>query len=173
LSRKAQLISLALLCEKNDDFFYAEFDGINKKNCSPWIRDNVLNRLQFQDAKAFVKLTGNSVSVKNKKPVIATELKKWISQFKSVEIWADCLAYDWVLFCDIFGNAQNIPSNINYIPFDISTKLRLRKLNPDLDRIKYCEKIKGKKFIEELSEKTNGQHNSLFDAFVSREVYRK
>ena len=173
LSRKSQLISLALLCEDSDDFFYAEFSEIEKGKCSQWIQENIITRLQFQNTKTFLNRTKNSVSIKNKKPAITTELKKWIKQFESVEIWADCLAYDWVLFCDLFGNARKLPENILYIPFDISTMLKLRNLNPDLDRLKYCEKIKGKKFITELMEKSNGQHNSLFDAFISREVYRK
>jgi len=59
---------MALLCEDSNDFFYAEFDGLNKKSCSPWIRENVFKQASISDTKAFVKLTGNSVSVKNKKP---------------------------------------------------------------------------------------------------------
>ena len=36
-------------------------------------------------------------------PMIVDRLKRWFAQFEEgVEIWSDCLSYDWVLFCDLF-----------------------------------------------------------------------
>ena len=43
---------------------------------------------------------------------IKEKLIEWLSYYKEVEIWSDCLAYDWVLFNQIFGHAFNIPNNV-------------------------------------------------------------
>jgi hypothetical protein len=39
-------------------------------------------------------------------------LSQWLEQFGEVEIWSDCLSYDWVLFNQLFGHAFNIPKNV-------------------------------------------------------------
>lgn len=43
-------------------------------------------------------------------------------------------AYDWVLFCDLFGGALHIPSHIHYIVRDLATLLLCKGMDPDTDR---------------------------------------
>ena len=77
-----------------------------------------------------------------------------------IEVWSDCLSYDWVLFNQLFEN--NLPNNIYYIPFDICTLFKIKNIDPDISREEFTEnKIKSKK------------HNALHDAFVIKECYDK
>jgi hypothetical protein len=64
------------------------------------------------------------------------------------------------LFCDLFGGAMNIPNNIYYIPFDLSTYLKVFDKDPDVNREEFAG-IEGKK------------HNALHDAKVIRACHNK
>ena len=89
-------------------------------------------------------------------------LEAWFRQFENVEIWSDCLAYDWVLFNQVFGHAFNIPKNVYYIPFDICTMMKLKGVDPDISREDFTENsVEGKK------------HNALYDAKVIKACYEK
>ena len=89
-------------------------------------------------------------------------LSKWLIQFEKVEIWSDCLSYDWVLFNDIWNHAFNIPDNVYYIPFDICTLFKLKGIDPDINREKFAE-MKDRPF----------KHNALWDANVIMQCYDK
>jgi hypothetical protein len=93
---------------------------------------------------------------------VALELERWLGQFSIVEIWSDCLAYDWVLFNQLFGHAFNIPKNVYYIPFDICTAFKLKGFDPDINR-------------EEFSGMENKpmKHNALWDAMVIKGCYEQ
>lgn len=84
----------------------------------------------------------------------------WINE---VQMWADCLAYDWVHFCDIFGNAFSIPKNIYYMPFDVVMILRENGVNVDINR----EGLVG------VSDIDGQKHNALFDAKITKMIYEK
>ena len=77
-------------------------------------------------------------------------------------MWGDCLAYDWVLFCQIYGHSFNIPYYINYIPYDICTVFRLAGVDPDINREEYVG----------CKDKCN-KHNSLHDAQIIKACYDK
>lgn len=96
-------------------------------------------------------------------------LETWLRQFEKIEMWSDCLAYDWVLFNNIFGNAFNLPKDIYYIPFDLSTVFKIFGVDPDINREEFvsnnlnlCSFDKSGKEIDLKEEK----HNSLWDAFI-------
>jgi hypothetical protein len=84
----------------------------------------------------------------------------WLSQWDSVEMWSDCLAYDWVLFNNLFGTAFDIPKNVYYIPFDICTLFKIKGLDPDINR-------------EEFAGLDGPKHNALHDALVIKACYEK
>ena len=75
-------------------------------------------------------------------------------------MWSDCLAYDWVLFCQLFGGAMKVPSFINYIPRDICTLFEVKGVDPDIDRVAYAG-------IKEV------KHNALADALLIKACYEK
>jgi hypothetical protein len=91
-------------------------------------------------------------------------LEQWLSQFEAVEMWSDCLSYDWVLFSQIWGHTFNIPKNVYYIPFDICTVFKMKAIDPDVSREKFgCGEV-----YSEMP-----KHNALWDAKVIKMCYER
>jgi hypothetical protein len=102
---------------------------------------------------------------------VKKHLEKWLSQFEQVEMWSDCLSYDWVLFNQIFGHAFTIPKNVYYIPFDICTLFKVKGIDPDISREEFVGSM-----IEVNDSRNCGvgaKHNALWDAYIIRECYTK
>ena len=120
LHKKTTLISLGMVsdCGKT---FYAEFADYTKSQVDTWLEKNVMNNLRFRDRPNFQINAGNDFMIKHHTVKITELLEKWLAQFRSIEMWGDTLAYDWVLFCDLFGSGMALPRNISYIPLDIAT----------------------------------------------------
>jgi hypothetical protein len=167
LHQKTTLISIGLVAETGQSF-YAEFTDYDKTQVNSWIEDNVISKLIYNDEEKrkqsivpFLTSTmeytgfGNTETVRH-------YLEEWLKQFDQIEIWSDCLSYDWVLFCQLFYHAFNIPKNIYYIPFDISTLFKVKGIDPDINR----EEFAG---IQSKDQK----HNALWDAEVIKECYNK
>ena len=163
LHQKTTLISIGLVSECGKTF-YAELTDYDKSQIDEWLQTNVINNLMLDEkihgdkgnfSLIDCRYVGNNFGLKH----ILTE---WLSQFESVEIWSDCLSYDWVLFNQIFGHAFNIPKNVYYIPFDICTLFYAKGIDADINR-------------QEFSEMTEGsqKHNSLWDAEVIRQCFVK
>lgn len=148
---------MALVAEDGREF-YAELTDYDQTQVFPWLQDNVLSKLILTHGISFDKRE-RGVYLVGTRQHVKTHLDLWLKQFSAIEIWSDVLAYDWVLFCDLWDGARNLPSNIFYAPFDLATIFRMKGLiNPisnyemDFDRYKYAG--------------INGdlQHNALFDA---------
>ena len=168
LHKNTTLISIGLVSECGKTF-YAEFNDYNYAQVDDWIEDNVLNNLLYKGIYQILEGTKQNVSYKSGKPNIKEKLEEWLAQFKEVEIWSDCLAYDWVLFCDIFGNAFNIPENIYYIPFDICTSFKELGIDPNIGREEFVDHNIQLDTFEHLVAVI--KHNALWDAYVIRECY--
>jgi hypothetical protein len=161
LHQKTTLISLAMVAETGEEF-YAEFTDYDRTQLSGWLHENVLTKLwlthnmDFEKASNGTYLTGDSTTIK-------AAMQKWLSQFEGIEFWADVMAYDWMLFCELFGGALNIPANIFFAPFDLATALRLNghikpagQFTGDISRYEFAGVDSGK------------QHNALEDARVEK-----
>lgn len=149
LHQNTTLISIGLVAE-DGDWFYAELNDYDQSQVSDWVQQNVLNNRRFQEK--------NRLTTEHLKE----RLQTWFHKFDYVEIWSDCLAYDWVLFNNIFGDAFSIPKNVYYIPFDICTLFKAKGIDPDINRELFAE-------TSVLSEK----HNALHDAIVIKHCYDK
>lgn len=169
LHKKTDLISIGFITEDGNKTFYAELTDYKKEQIDEWLQENVINNLTLNYLQSYIKHSGitdktdlNNIKFRGTLSHLKVELENWFQEFESVEIWSDCLSYDWVLFCDIFGHAFKVPSNIYYIPFDICTLFKIKGIDPDISR-------------EEFSNmKNNSQkHNALWDAKVIRECYNK
>jgi len=158
LHKKTTLISIGLISEDGRTF-YAELTDYDELQIDKWLQENVLNNLYLETGDNQPK-TYDNCSIKESKSYVADELVEWLSQFDSVEMWSDCLAYDWVLFNDLFGHAFNIPKNVYYIPFDICTLFKIKGIDPDISREGFAG-IDGQK------------HNALHDAKVIKACYEK
>lgn len=159
LHQKTTLISIGLIAESGETF-YAELTDYDQSQIDGWLRDNVISKLVLPNE-------GNGVGVDGfvgDTNFIRQNLESWFSQFDHVEMWSDCLSYDWVLFCQIFGHAFNIPKNVYYIPFDICTLFKAKGIDSDISREKYgCGE-----HYEEMQ-----KHNALWDARVIKMCYEK
>ena len=165
LHQNTTLISIGIVSECGKKF-YAELTDYDKTQIDEWLQKNVIdnllvkpnseNGIKYPDVSFYI---GTQDSIKK-------YLTEWLSQFEEVEVWSDCLAYDWVLFNQIFGHAFNIPKNVYYIPFDICTLFKIKKIDPDISREKFA-------FGTLLTEMKDQKHNALWDAKVIKECYNK
>ena len=163
LRQHTQLISIGVV-DEHDNTFYAEIVPNKAFIVEPWVLENVMPHLKFRDLSVgfhFEEYNG-SVNMLGDMREVGEELRKWLEPHKTVEIWSDCLAYDWVLFCELFGGALNIPSNVYYIPFDICTVFKIKGVDPDVHREKFAGASDAKK-----------KHNALWDAIVIKNCYYK
>jgi hypothetical protein len=161
LHQGTTLISIGLISECGKTF-YAELTDYDKAQIDDWLQENVINNLLVKENSTVGLDYPDTRVVIGAMDSIKTYLTEWLSQFESVEMWSDCLSYDWVLFNQIFGHAFNIPKNVFYIPFDICTLFYAQGIDPDINR-------------EEFSGLTEGsiKHNALWDAKVIRECFNK
>ena len=160
LHQNTTLISIGLISECGKTF-YAEFNDYDYSQVGDWIKENVLNKLKYNGIFQTFEQTENSISYKSNKENIREKLTTWLEQFGDVEMWSDCLAYDWVLFNNIFGDAFSIPKNVYYIPFDICTLFYLNGIDADISRETFAGITKDEK------------HNALWDAEVIRACFLK
>jgi hypothetical protein len=158
LENGTTLISIGAI-DSDGRSFYAELTDYNKDKIDDWLQKNVINNLSKNDEE--LKYMAD-VTVKGTKEEVKKSLTKWLSRYEKVEIWSDCLAYDWVMFNDIFGHAFNIPKNVYYIPFDICTLFKLKGVDPDINREEFAQ-----------LDAEGLKHNALWDAQVIKACYQK
>jgi len=164
LHQNTTLISIGLISECGKTF-YAELTDYDKAQIDEWLQKNVIDNLELQNTRPQISRYNKHTElteIYSDTEMLKIELTKWLKQFNNVEIWSDCLAYDWVLFNQIFGHAFNIPENVYYIPFDICTLFKIKGVDPDISR----EEFSGSQEVE-------NKHNALFDAKVIKLCYER
>jgi hypothetical protein len=167
LHQNTTLISIGLISECGKTF-YAELTDYDKSQIDEWLQKNVIDNLELQNTRPQISRFNEYTQrrdVYSNTEMLKKELTKWFSQFDECEIWSDCLAYDWVLFNQIFGHAFNIPKNIYYIPFDICTLFKIKGVNADISREDFCG-------YSDLNRSQN-KHNALFDAKIIKMCYER
>lgn len=148
LHQNTTLLSIGIV-DENGREFYGEMVDYDESQLNDWLRDNVI-----------ANFTREAIYTKEQ---LAKDLKKWLQAYdygEKIEVWSDCLAYDWVLFCQIFGGAFEVPKNIYYIPFDICTFMKVKGVDPDINR-------------ETFAGMDGAKHNALHDAKVIKACYEK
>ena len=173
LHQGTKLISIGLVSEYGNTFYAenSDFDsGFKTAADRDWVFENVVPKLRF-----FGECNGpweytdkdNNKEMFGSSSCIAEELGVWLQRSGNGledpiwEIWSDTLAYDWILFNDLWGHAFSIPANVYYIPFDIATLLHLKGVDPDINRERFASVAKVSK------------HNALWDALVIKACYEK
>lgn len=179
LHQNTSLLSIGLV-DEDGRTFYAEISDYDFTQMDEWLLNNVMNHMmfdvnhftanRFKDNKDMTKDMYSSYDVKMRGPLIEvkSKLTQWLKQFDEIEVWSDCLAYDWVLFNNIFGHAFYTPKNVYYIPFDICTLFKAMKIDPDISREKFISDR-----IDNVDMPEFMKHNSLWDAYVIKECYLK
>lgn len=172
LHQGTTIISIGLVAD-NGDYFYAEFNDFDRSQVNSWLEDNVLSNLMFRDYIDKNKMVvPKSMQVKNwmmcgNTKQVTRYLKEWLSKFDVVEMWSDCLPYDYVLFNELFDGSLNSP--VPYIHFDICTLMKIKNIDPDIGRESF-----GDKYIQKNNHLNKIlKHNSLWDAYVIKACYDK
>lgn len=166
LNRGAELISLALVAE-DGRYLYAELTDFDRENCSDFVKGHILPILTLEEQPNGVVMNDGNVLYKGDKAGLAEQINLFVSKYGKVHIWADNHSWDWMLFCDLYGHAFNIPKNIFYIVFDIATLLLAKGFDPDVSRHSLVEMGNLPESIQAMA-----QHHALYDAYVELEVYR-
>lgn len=163
LHKNTSLISIGLISEDGKTF-YGELKDYDKSQVNEWLQTNVIGNTSYLKEENNCEIASKGYDCVympfNDKAQLLEDLKEWLLQFRNIEMWSDCLAYDWVLFVDIFGTAFDLPRNICYIPFDICTLFKVKGIDPDISR-------------EEFAEMKGDKHNALHDARVIKACYEK
>lgn len=130
-------ISLGIISESGCAFYaiFTDYDDSRLSSDYPdgeWLRNNILPHLDIPEDI----VPANYRYVEGNRQTVVSVLTAWLENNfpNGVEMWGDVLAYDWVLFCELFGGALYLPKSIYYIPFDIATYLKVCGLDPDLPR---------------------------------------
>ena len=117
------LISIGITAEDGRKY-YAISTGFNSRTASEWVKENVLSKLpprpeSFNPTEASLRQISESKAWKSRE-TIKQEILKFISEDTSlIEFWAAWAAYDWVVFCWIFGNMIDLPDGYPYYCNDV------------------------------------------------------
>jgi len=173
LHQNTTLISLGMVSECGK-VFYAEFTDFDRTQIDDWLQKNVINNLFLAELGSHVavkidenpKIKHDWTFLGTKQNLIESKhLEDYINQFERIEIWSDCLSYDWVLFCQLWGHAFNIPKNIYYIPFDVCTTFKEKGIDPDINRENFA--------FGDFEFHQSKKHNALWDARVIKACHEK
>ena len=168
LRQNTSLISIGCVSEDGHTF-YATLKDYSYEGIDAWIEDNVLSNLKYsEDDQDFGVIDETDAKGRRSEryydittPKCKALLVEWLHRIDNdIVMWSDCLAYDWVLFCQLFGGARDVPSFINYIPRDICTLFEAKGIDPDISRVEFSG----------IQEK---RHNALADAILIKACYEK
>lgn len=177
LTQKTNLISLAIVAENGVEF-YAEFTDFNLSTNGfdefIWINDNVIANLYLNESNQSFELS--KMYLKGSKSEVKSALVIWLNQFgitknKEGEIqqtlffWADVPHYDWVLFCELFGGARNIPPQIHYMCLDLATLLYAKGEDFNKARTQILKEV------NLTLPEGYAQHNALSDARLCKMIF--
>ena len=170
LHQKTTLVSLALVAETGEEF-YAEFTDYDKNQVDDWLVENVIAKLFLNDTNQSHKL--NKMRIKGNRSEIKSALLIWLEQFinekeilPNLQIWTDVPHYDWVLFCELFGGARNIPKQIHFKALDLSTLMFAKGLDINKPLMDFMDKN------EKLPDDYR-LHNALSDAKLGMKILKK
>lgn len=168
LHQKTTPISAGFVAE-NKRTFYAEFTDYDQAQVNEWIEENVIAHLRYtklSSGRDGLLMRGATTMAKGFRWTVADRLREWLEEFNEpIEMWGDVLAYDWVLFLDLWGHSLGVPSCVYYIPFDIATLFKIRGVDPDVNR----EEFSGLALLAGPDDK----HNALWDARVTKACYER
>ena len=97
LHQDTTLISIGMVAEDGREL-YCELIDYDEGQIDEWLEENVIANLYGT----------NPVNTEQ----AAKAIEGFIEPYDKVEMWSDCLSYDWVLFNQIWGHAFNLPKKI-------------------------------------------------------------
>lgn len=153
--------------------FYAEFTDFNIDKSDDWVKENVVSKLIYNDKGKtnYAEISNEkpfNVSMLGNKETIPAVLKQWLSQFESIEFWADFPIIDAPMLIDLItewdyqnkeskgfsritgeyysliednykvGLPKHLP-NVKYDQFfDLHTLIKLKEIDTDINREEFA-----------------------------------
>jgi hypothetical protein len=194
LRQDTELISIGLVSDSGE-CFYAEFIDFDRSKVEAWVQQNVVDNLLLSSKivdpyKGWVKITQRkakshlySIATVGASVHIAKQLMSWLGSLQKtsdhkLEIWADCNAYDWVLFRNLLAHYPYFSDLVYYIPFDLCTRLYEYGIDPDISRVELAKLRSREKenlllptSISSSGELSSIQHVSLYDAVLIKRCF--
>lgn len=180
LHKNTTLISLGMITE-NNEIFYAEFNDYDKSQVTPWIQENVINKLYLKSSEYKDNLC---YSIYGHKMDIAVAFVNWLTQIRKkydnqyyFQFVSDVSHYDFMLLIDLISkDALSLPNS--FCPYchdinqDIAKYYHISDYDAfDMNREDIISKAHpNNKFFAKIREEK--KHNSLWDAFIIREIDR-
>jgi len=161
------LVSVGMVCEDGREF-YAISNEFNEKDANAWVRDNVLIKLEPKNILTHqdfhdVQQVPNPIWMSN------YEIKNHLIDFMRLysirpahethDIYTYYGAYDWVLFCSIFGTMAQLPSGLPFLPIDLKQMMIERNLNDAWKNVNCPDPF--------------NEHNALVDAKWNKKLYEE
>ncbi len=124
-----ELISIGIVAEDGREL-YAESSEVDWSRANAWVLENVKPHL------GMVSVAPGGSFVFGVRGEIARAVRAFIGQ-NHPEFWSYFAAYDWVLFCRLFGTMMDLPKSWPYYCLDLAQwmkQLDVASLElPDLD----------------------------------------
>lgn len=153
------LISIGIVAEDGREY-YAVSTEFNPKKASDWVVENVLNPMGI-DRNGWI-TSPDLLSPTQKEHYLAQRTREQIKHEILIfcspekhgypEFWSDFAAYDWVVFCQLFGTMMDLPKRFPM----------------------YCNDIRqlwNQKECPELPKQNTGEHHALYDARWNKKAY--
>lgn len=163
------LVSIGIVAE-NGSTFYAESTNFDERNADQWVKDNVLSKLRWWGNEESNKGFCNSctqvmgdIGFKNAEvfgtnKLIAEEVLKFIGEDSFPQFYTYYGAYDWVLFCRLFGRMIDLPEGFPMYSIDLKQMMVERSLN--------------KEWKQRVCPDPEGEHNALVDATWNQSLFK-
>ena len=166
LHQQTSLISLAIVAETGRAF-YAEFSDFKKDQLTPWLEENVLSHLTMTKQRdGYIdQATENLIQVKGNHAFVRSLIETFLGQFEAVGFWIDYVAFDWVLFCELWGGSMELPKHVYYIPFCFSTHLSENGIDPNIDRIQLLDSA--------VQGQIGPKHHAYWDVMLNKLVFQQ
>ena len=172
LTAGTTLISIGLVTPTGAAF-YAEFTDYDRSQVDDFIARQVLANtvwLNGSDQEILQNTESTSQNLTTccgDRRLVRQHLENWLGQLGNVQVWADHVSYDWVLFCELFGGALHIPAGIHYIPMDLCTFLSCHGYDSDCNRAAFAGDYAPAHPNDPDIPALGRQHNALYDARMS------
>lgn len=179
LHQDTHLLSIGMI-DENHRVLYVE-KMITEKEVSQiteWIHRNVIHNFEQYNFALHEQLMYYKSSRDARTHVVRTnasdeELKdameEYLKPYSDVQLVSDVCHYDMVLFIDIFGTAFDLPKNVNASCHDINQDIASYYHITEREAFDRSRE----EILSDLGKSVPliGKHNSLYDAFVIKEIY--
>lgn len=172
LHQRTTPISLAMRAQDGREF-YAEFTDYDRAQVDEWVKTHVLENLILPDRMSEMAGPHGTSFFQGDAQKVAEAARAWLGQLGRVQMVGDCLAYDWVLLCELLGGPRDLPENVVYIPVELCTVLEMCRIDPDVSREALLGVMiyPGNQGLYRQLTDTRWKHNALYDTRVMAAIW--